>query len=65
MPIYNRTTLRLTDTPGLELDAPHELEPGVSGLMSLLEGRFDERLREESRIVRQQKADDGMVHLGQ
>ena len=67
---YERHELRVVDTPGLELgdDDPvkeRERERGMMGLMRLLEERFEEVMREESRIVRRgTKGEDNLIHLG-
>jgi septin family protein len=60
--------LRLIDTPGLELGSEavqvKERERGIAGVLRLVEERFEERLREESRIVRRQvKGAEDLVHL--
>lgn len=67
---HDPVSLRLIDTPGLNLSpdlvASRARERGVSGLLRLMEERFEETLKEESRIVRTRKRqEDGMVHLGQ
>ena len=67
---YETVQLRLIDTPGLNLsDDPvgsKARERGVAGLIRLLEERFEETLKEESRIVRtRKKQEDGMIHLGE
>ena len=64
-----RTFLRLIDTPGLALGADpvqeKERERGVAGMMRMLEERFGEMMREESRIVRKAtRGEDDLVHLG-
>ena len=66
---YETVQLRLIDTPGLNLsDDPvgsKARERGVAGLIRLLEERFEETLKEETRIVRtRKKQEDGMIHLG-
>ena len=71
LPDYEKVSLRIIDTPGLELDSDggvreKERERGVVGLVRMLEERFNEMLKEESRIVRRQpRADDELVHLGE
>jgi septin family protein len=67
---YEPVQLRLIDTPGLNLSndpvGPKARERGVAGLIRLLEERFEETLKEESRIIRTRKRqEDGMVHLGE
>jgi hypothetical protein len=62
--------LRLIDTPGLELGSEavqvKERERGIAGVLRLVEERFEERLREESRIVRRQvKGAEDLVHLSE
>jgi septin family protein len=66
---FEPVQLRLIDTPGLNLsDDPigsKARERGVAGLIRLLEERFEETLKEESRIIRTRKRqEDGMIHLG-
>jgi septin family protein len=67
---YDPVQLRLIDTPGLNLSndpvASKARERGVAGLTRLLEERFEETLKEESRIIRTRKRqEDGMIHLGE
>jgi septin family protein len=67
---YDSVQLRLIDTPGLNLSndpvASKARERGVAGLTRLLEERFEETLKEESRIIRTRKRqEDGMIHLGE
>jgi hypothetical protein len=67
---YEPVQLRLIDTPGLNLSndpvGSKARERGVAGLIRLLEERFEETLKEESRIIRTRKRqEDGMVHLGE
>ena len=67
---YDPLQLRLIDTPGLNLSndpvSSKARERGVAGLTRLLEDRFEETLKEESRIVRTRKRqEDGMIHLGE
>jgi septin family protein len=59
----------LVDTPGLNLSsdlvASRARERGIAGLLRLLEERFEDTLKEESRINRTRKRqEDGMIHLG-
>lgn len=68
-PGYERCLLRLVDSPGLELAGTElgdkQRERGVVALIRLLEEKFGETLREESRIIRRgPRADDDLVHLG-
>ena len=71
LPDYKKVSLRIIDTPGLELDSDggvkeKERERGVVGLVRMLEERFNEMLKEESRIARRQpRVDDELVHLGE
>lgn len=65
---YDPVQLRLIDTPGLNLSSDpvgsKARERGVAGLIRLLEERFEDTLKEESRIVRTRKRqEDGMIHL--
>lgn len=65
---YERTLLRVIDTPGLAMgtDAVQEKERerGVTGLLRLLEERFADVMREESRIVRRTtRGEDDLIHL--
>lgn len=67
---YEPAKLRLIDTPGLNLSsdpvASRARERGVAGLLRLMEERFEETLKEESRIIRtRRKQEDGMIHLGE
>lgn len=67
---HEAVKLRLIDTPGLNLSsdlvASRARERGVAGLLRLMEDRFEETLKEESRIIRTRKRqEDGMVHLGE
>jgi hypothetical protein len=67
---YDPVQLRLIDTPGLNLSndpvGSKARERGVAGLTRLLEERFEETLKEESRIIRTRKRqEDGMIHLGE
>ena len=66
---YSRTTLRLIDTHGLamghDLIQEKERERGVAGLLRMMEGRFTEVMREESRVIRKStRGEDDLVHLG-
>jgi len=59
----------LIDTPGLptsnEASEQIERDIGITTLLRIIEERFDERLREESRIVRRpEKGEDDLIHLG-
>jgi hypothetical protein len=69
-PSFEKTQLRIIDTPGLELgeeDRLHEKERGrgLVGLMRMLEERFALALREESRVIRRKAGgEDDLVHLG-
>jgi septin family protein len=67
---YDPVQLRLIDTPGLNISSDpvgsKARERGVAGLIRLLEERFEDTLKEESRIVRTKKRqEDGMIHLGE
>jgi len=67
---YDPIELRLIDTPGLTLSndpvSSKARERRVAGLTLLLEDRFEDTLKEESRIVRTRKRqEDGMIHLGE
>ena len=67
---YDPVQLRLIDTPGLNLSSDpvgsKARERGIAGLIRLLEERFEDTLKEESRIVRTRKRqEDGMIHLGE
>ena len=67
---YDPVQLRLIDTPGLNLSSDpvgsKARERGVAGLIRVLEERFEDTLKEESRIVRTRKRqEDGMIHLGE
>ena len=67
---YERMLLRLIDTPGLppvsDPVALAERERGLSGLVDLIEQRFGEVMREESRVWRKAtRGEDDLVHLGQ
>ncbi|ORY29964.1 hypothetical protein BCR39DRAFT_494923 [Naematelia encephala] len=65
---YERTRLRLIDTPGLELGNDPvnatERERGVAGVLRFIEERFEDMLREERKVVRRQgTSEDRLVHL--
>lgn len=64
-----RTVLRLIDTPGLaigrELVEEKERERGVDGLLRMIEDRYAEVMREESRVIRRAtRGEDDLIHLG-
>lgn len=66
---HDTVQLRIIDTPGLNLtDDPVAIkarERGVAGLLRLLEERFENTLKEETRIDRSRKRlENGMIHLG-
>jgi len=68
--LYDPLQLRLIDTPGLNLSndpvGSKTRERGVAGLTRLSEDRFEDTLKEESRIVRTRKRqEDGIIHLGE
>ena len=45
--------------------ASRERERGITGLMRLIEHRFGDVMREESRIVRRgTRGEDDLIHLG-
>ena len=71
---YDNILLRVIDTPGLELRTDEEgsshfakeRERGVKGLITLMEARFEDLLREETRIFRRKTGDDeSVVHLSE
>ena len=70
LPDTEKTQLRIIDTPGLELGdeplAAKERDRGVRGLLRMIEARFEETLREESKVIRTKaRADDDVVHLSE
>jgi len=63
-----RTVLRLIDTPGLamggDLVEEKERERGVDGLLRMIEDRYAEVMREESRVIRRAtRGEDDLIHL--
>ena len=67
--LYDRTILRLIDTPGLPPGPgaveDKERERGIAGLLRIMEDGFGSVMREESRIVRRAtRGEDDLVHLG-
>ncbi|RXK41000.1 hypothetical protein M231_01631 [Tremella mesenterica] len=68
LPDYEKTLVRVIDTPGLELAdtavGRSERNRGVEGLLRMLEERYEETLREESKVLRTKaRADDEVIHL--
>lgn len=62
--------LRLIDTPGFDLGADAiataSRERGLAGLTRLVEDRYEEMLREESKVVRRKARDEeGLIHLSE
>jgi septin family protein len=67
--LYDRTTLRMIDTPGLPPGCgaveDKERERGIAGLLRIMEDGFESVMREESRIVRRAtRGEDDLIHLG-
>ncbi|KAK4685067.1 hypothetical protein P7C73_g5090, partial [Tremellales sp. Uapishka_1] len=69
---FEKTSLWIVDTPGLEVGSDlsssnikeRERHRGIDALVRMLEERFTETLREESRIVRvKPRMDDELIHL--
>ncbi|WVQ69796.1 uncharacterized protein L199_008016 [Kwoniella botswanensis] len=66
--ISERLLVRIIDTPGLDLRLNDELshksrERGVSGLIRLLEDRFEVMCQEEKKIRRMTGGEEGLIHL--
>ncbi|KAH9080674.1 septin family protein [Lactarius deliciosus] len=61
---FDRILLSVIDTPGLDFQEGHELklERQVSNIMKYLDGLYADTMSEESKVVRQSKADEH-VHL--
>lgn len=67
---FERTSFRLIDTPGIamgdDLVEAKERERGLAGLVMMMEEKFGEVMREESRIIRRAtRGEDDLIHLGE